>query len=411
MSHKIKTPLGETKGSKKILSDSYRCVPNERNGYTLSEENYFSKSNLLSKNSLDTVECINGKTSAETEVLLKLRECAPESRYDTNSHIVAHGRISRNQEIIMNEQRFFQIPKSLSEDPRWKGMRLKYQKVLIILLEHCCYYEQKFNINGILIQLAKGQICASYRQLMDWCNDGVSFKQDLIDKNIVERAVSLFFKIQIARHEVRHGKSIITITLPGYYEERKNQSETPSETRVRHDRDINEESEERKEDIAIRSDSDMGVVGGIAAAESPFSNLKKKRKVTEEDFLIVKEMCYFWPEILERTMKIWLSKYSPTYIGMQLDEMGKREKIDNAEKWMEKALIKNYAQDKKNIEKNMEFIERFKEENRWCKIEILKQYCNLHMPGGSIQDYSFSLDPELFKIMIEQKFETMKEIQ
>ena len=67
---------------------------------------HLSKSKLISKSVVDKVGSINDKPSVGAEGMNKLRDYAPESTYDVDSHIVAHGRISRKQEMSMSEQGF-----------------------------------------------------------------------------------------------------------------------------------------------------------------------------------------------------------------------------------------------------------------------------------------------------------------
>jgi hypothetical protein len=235
-----KEPSWKAEGSKKLRD----CVPDKPQDTAvaiLSQVSNLGNSELYSKDCVDRVESINDKPSVEAEGENKLRDWPPESTIDSDSHIVAHGRFSRKQEIDMSEQGFIKVPRSLLNDPRWNGMRLKYRHVFLILLARCYWKKTKYNVRGNIIELEKGQICVSYRQLVDWCNQEMSFKEDYVDKNIVERAVSVFFQFQIARHEVRHGKMVITITIPGYYGEEKNETETLSETKPRHNRDIKEE--------------------------------------------------------------------------------------------------------------------------------------------------------------------------
>ena len=142
---------------------------------------------------------------------------------------------------------FVKLPRELLENPLWMDLRMTYQKVFLTILQHCCYQDRDFSINHNLVRIKKGQLCASIRGIVDLCNKGVRFKEDLIDKNIVERSVSLFIQLQLVRQEVRHGKTVLSILLPGYYEQEENETETGSETKVRQNRDTNEEREEREE--------------------------------------------------------------------------------------------------------------------------------------------------------------------
>jgi hypothetical protein len=165
---------------------------------------------------------------------------------------------------------FIKFPRSLFNDPHWKGMRSKYQKVFITLLFHTSYTQKSYSIGANVITIGPGQFCTSIRALIDLCNDGVKFKEDKVDKNIVERSVSLFVKIGFVRQEVRHKKSIFTISYPEIYEHFQSQSETSSETKPRHNRDINEERKERKD---IKE-----TIDGAGALDSSLLNNEKKEE-------------------------------------------------------------------------------------------------------------------------------------
>lgn len=163
-----------------------------------------------------------------------------------------------NEEVKHNENHVFipedstikgfvKLPRSLLLDARWQSMRMKYQKVFLTILQHASYSQKTYDIRTNLVTIGPGQLCVSIRQLVELCNEGVKYNDDKVDKNIIERSVSLFTKFGLVRQEVRHGKCVLTITYPEIYEQFKNVSEKACETRPRLDRDINEEREESKE--------------------------------------------------------------------------------------------------------------------------------------------------------------------
>ena len=404
-----KIPLLSAKGK----HEKHRVIlKTENNIDIVSQDENFDKCHLISKDFFGNVNGINKETSAETEVSDKLRDVAQELKTNCNGHILTHGRFSRKQENIMSEFGFVQLPRFLLEDPRWNGIKIKYRHVLFTILKKCVWKKTAHNIHGNVIYLEPGQLAVSYRQLVEWCNEDVCFKEDHVDKNLVERAVSVFLKFQIVRQHVRHQKMILTVTLPGYYEEKKNQTETACETEPRQYRDIKEESEEkrRREDVAKRSDSEYGGVGEIAAAKkSPLSNGSKRKKISKQDSEILAECCKRWG-ITEKCQSIWLSKFSLDYIISHLDIMEKKpsSQIENYEKWMEMALKKDYAECEKNRQANLDFIKEFKEKNGWTEMEILKQYCKFHVPDGDVIDYPYTLDPEMFQQIVKNKFNTFR---
>src|SRR5690606_19991617 len=101
---------------------------------------------------------------------------------------------------------FIKFPRSLLNDPRFLGARLKYQKVLLFLISHAAYSETTHAIGTNLINLSPGQLSYSIRKLADLCNEEVKHEEDKIDRNIIDRAIAYFEKCQFVRQEVRHGK-------------------------------------------------------------------------------------------------------------------------------------------------------------------------------------------------------------
>lgn len=143
---------------------------------------------------------------------------------------------------------YFIIPRSVTSDPRYKGARLKYKHVLNILFENVAFSPTTHAIGCQIIPISIGQYCVSIRGLMDLCNAGTKHKEDKLSKNCVDRALSYFEKCQFVGQEVRHGKTIITITIPEFYERYKKKSGTDVGTKAGHERDTKEESKEDKED-------------------------------------------------------------------------------------------------------------------------------------------------------------------
>lgn len=139
---------------------------------------------------------------------------------------------------------YFIIPRSLVCDPRYKGARLKYKQVLLKILEHAAFAPTTHAIGSEIIPISIGQLCISERHLIDLCNEGVSFKEDKVDKNIVHRAVHFWARCQIVNHEVIHEKTLITVTIPEFYVKGKSQCETVSEPQANHKRTTKEEDKE-----------------------------------------------------------------------------------------------------------------------------------------------------------------------
>lgn len=229
----------------------------------LPTSNVFGKVRNLEKRMPETV--ISG-----TENSKNLHTVHLATRITDKSSVTEAPYFNKEKGVSMSDEGFVKLPRSLINDSKWKGLREKYKKVFLTILCHCSYQQRKFSILHNLVTIYPGQLCISIRGLVDLCNDGIRFKEDLVDKNIVERAVSLFTTLDFVRQEVRHGKTIITITFPEIYEHFQNISETASETKVRQNRDTNEERKESKE---IRETIDR--------AKAPVSSLSKKEEKEE----------------------------------------------------------------------------------------------------------------------------------
>lgn len=135
------------------------------------------------------------------------------------------------------------VPRSLTQDPLFRDLPCEYKIVIYTILENVCYRPQRFNDHGIIIELQPGQLCMPYRELAERCGKDIT-------KNHVERGVKRAAKCGFVRQEVRHKKSIITVTHPETYDLILRASETTNETILRQERDKNEtqkKKERRKE--------------------------------------------------------------------------------------------------------------------------------------------------------------------
>ena len=136
---------------------------------------------------------------------------------------------------------YFIIPRLLSSDSRYQGARLKYKHVLHILLEKAAFVPTIHKVRTEIINIDIGQFCVSERQLIELCNEGVKFQEDLVDKNTVHRAILYWKKCgflkqkvnqkvnQHVNQKVNQQKSLLTVTVPGLYRTKKKTSEPESE--------------------------------------------------------------------------------------------------------------------------------------------------------------------------------------
>ena len=324
---------------------------------------------------------------------------------------------------IVSDEGFVKLPRSLWNDPQWKSCRAKYKLVFMTLLFNASYTQKTFNISNNLVSIGPGQFCTSMRNLIDLCNEGIKFKDDKVDKNIIERSVSLFIKIGFVRQEVRHGKSVFTITYPELYEHFQKQSETDSETIPRQHRDINEERKERKE---IKETID----GASALDSSLLNNKKEEQKKGPSVFKPQskpkdvspekqKEFNFLWEYIVKNSMSDghtpnkkkgitekdlagWLSKYD---IKTILECLKLTLKCVPEKSWpgyMTTILGKNVVAKKDNVQINDEFLKELMKTHKCAHLENTKQYVTDNLKRT---DYQKNTDPARFKEMIMRSIE------
>lgn len=198
----------------------------------------------------------------------------------------------------MENSGYFIIPRSVTSDPRYQGARLKYKHVLHIILEKIAFAETTHAIGTEIIPIAIGQFCVSERRLVDLCNEGVKFKEDFVDKNIVRRAVHFWATCQYLNHKVIHDKTLLTLTLPEFYERNKNVSEPASEPKVNQNRTSKEELKELKEHNNISSVADAPSEKKKISSSSP----SKKRKKAEPAPLIERDKGVFTSDIAHQKL-------------------------------------------------------------------------------------------------------------
>lgn len=205
---------------------------------------------LLSKGNFDNVGGVNAKPSAETEGLAdKISDLAKSDNGSVNSSILPEPpNLYKQYGTSVNNSGYFIIPRSVTSDPRYKCAKLKYKHVLHVIFESVAFAKTSHAIGTHVINIEIGQFCVSIRGLMDLCNNGVIYKEDKVDKNVIERASRYWQTCGLVRQEVRHGKILLTITVPEFYRKEKPITETGTETKPRHDRDTKEEDKEDKED-------------------------------------------------------------------------------------------------------------------------------------------------------------------
>jgi hypothetical protein len=380
---------------------------------------------LLSKGNFDKVNGVEIKKPeiAVSGVLVKTGESVDKPQLNGNhcTPILAEAPIFRKEiGVSMSDEGFIKLPRSLFNDPNWKGMREKYRRVFVVLLFHTSFTQRSFGIGANTITIGPGQFCTSIRNLVELCNDGIKYKDDKVDKNIVERAVSLFTKVGLVRQEVRHGKSILTITQRELYEHFQRQTETVSETRPRLDRDTNEERKEGKE---IKET----IVGANAIDSSLLNNEKEEQKKVPSVFTPKaqkqqiqlseekqKHYEFLWkfivensmndgctpnkkPGIKEKDLLNWLNVYEGKVILENLKTTLKAIPSSTWGGYMVSLFKKNVVAKKDNIQINNEFLEEIMKKHKCLHLENTKQYITDKVKHT---DYQKNSDPKRFKEMI-----------
>lgn len=139
---------------------------------------------------------------------------------------------------------------------------------------------------------------------------------------------------------------------------------------------------------------------GRSLSRSPLSNEKKEDLTVLQLFINQHEL-----GITDEDLTNWLRKHEGIYIldhlRLLLDAILKGKDIPNRGGWMQKALSTNYIKLSENEKENLEFATKLKAEWNLKSLKIMKKYC---VEEFTQNDYSFSLDPELFKDMLLRKF-------
>lgn len=322
---------------------------------------------------------------------------------------------SVSEEIV---ERFIKIPRELFEDPNWKGMRLKYQRLFLIILENASYTQRVYKHNGNTITVAPGQFCVSFRRLADIFNQDVKWKDERIDAPLVQRAVSVFSKFGFSIHESIHGIMRLTITQRELCAHFKKQTDTPSDTQPIQNRYTNEERKEGKElketiDGANALDSSLLNNKKEEQKKGPsvFTPQAKPQNLSEEKqkhfaylwkFIVENSMCEGKtsngkPGIKEKDLMSWITKYE----GKEILECLKMTlKVQPSKTWpgyVVSLFKKNVVTKKDNVQINDEFLNEIMKTHKCDHLENTKQYVTDNLKHT---DYQKNTDPKLFKEMI-----------
>jgi hypothetical protein len=152
----------------------------------------------------------------------------------------------------MSNLGFIKIPRSLLRDPLWIDLPSSYKEVFFVILENVYYKPTRFDDHGHLIDLMPGQICISERELLKRCGKFVTRIE-------VQRAIKRLSCVGYLSQEVRHKKSILTITYSEFYESIKNENAPTSEPNLSQTRAIKEERKKDKKNIYSSDSIEFGL--------------------------------------------------------------------------------------------------------------------------------------------------------
>jgi hypothetical protein len=119
-------------------------------------------------------------------------------------------------------------------------------------------------------------------------------------------------------------------------------------------------------------------------------------------------------KIKDKVVEVWFKKYTLERITETLNMMckkiddaskGKSKDVENHERWMENALKKDFASEKKRQQSNFEFLIKFQRERGWFELRANKLYATDPVTKN---DYQYRLPPETFKQMIMDRYDRRK---
>ena len=330
--------------------------------------------------------------------------------------------------VSMSDEGFIKLPRTLLSDPNWKGLRVKYQRLFLIILEHTAYRSRNFSYNGHAINVNPGQLCISYRRLVDLYNDGVKFKADRIDVPFIQRAVSVFTKFGFSIQESIHDISLLTIKQRELYDHFQKQTDTPSDTDSIQTRYSNEERKEREDmketiDRAIAPDRSFLLdkekkeqENKPSIFDAPEAPTRKDQKLTPEQqkqyediwqFLCKSQMAdgtttknskgKLIKGITPQDVVTWLKTREFKEIVEAIKTTKDANVQTNYPAYLVTLFKKNVVAKKDNIQINDEFLNEITKIHKCLHLENHKQYVTDRVKHT---DYQKNSDPQRFKEMI-----------
>ncbi len=213
----------------------------------------------------------------------------------------------------MSSEGFIQIQRSFLTDPLWLNLPHNYQHIFIVIIAHACFEPTSWDDHGHEIELQPGQLCTTIREIQGWCARGIS-------KNEVERCIVKLKLYRFLRQEVRHHKSIITISDSVIYKKTKKKNETGSETTLRQDRD--------------KIETEYNKVKNVNKNIRPKSQPKPKSLVSADAStlcsLFLKKLLEFKPDLKTPNVETWAKDFDKM---LRLDKRSP-EKVKQVIEWL-----------------------------------------------------------------------------
>lgn len=292
----------------------------------------------------------------------------------------------------MSSKGFLAIPRALLQDHNWLSFSLIEEKIFMTIYQNCCWEDREMDDHGVIIKLKPLQLLTTVRDLAKLC------RHSECNKSKIERAKSKFILIGFLRQEVRHTKTILTITEKHICE----MSETRFETKVRQDLpkkwDTNEEDVLKNIRTIKENEENEQKKSSNVVSVSFFSSYEDERIETILRYSESKNLAFS-----ETALRRWVRAHGIDYVEEIAGGMfRKKTATKNPEGWMEMVLVEN-----KKIANNKKFIEDFKIEKQWTEMTITKQYCREEFTGKDF--YYKNHTCEEFARMIELLFEQKKE--
>ena len=168
-------------------------------------------------------------------------------------------------------------------------------------------------------------------------------KESGLQKNDVERGLKRFFEVKILRQEVRHTKTIITITHQETYDLIKSFSETKKETKVRQERDKSETQKDTVDTLDKEKQQQQGesCFADFAAA---FYERLKEIPLSQEDIILFSQDEYSQDRV----------DLAIDYIKTKIEEGKKPDSIIATLRWHCKLPKPPKANSKKSTEQQEE---------------------------------------------------------